>query len=192
MKTGLFFFLWLSVLTSLFAQQKKIESLSQFNLGIAWVPVLHVSPSFLDYTIDNMTRFTLGVNYLNGYIKVNTQYANMIANKPLPSCVMLDNSLAYQYHFYLPNNFSIYLGGQVGLNTIKFEYNNYSKHRIYETELSTGAEIGLQKKLFNKIGIHCSFKLLHIFATPRNDINTLDVGFTYFFKPNNTLKTWLE
>lgn len=192
MRLGLIFLVWLSGVTSLFAQQKKVESLSQIHLGIGWEPVLNFSPSSLDYVTNHMTRFTVGVNYLNGYIKFNTQYANMITHGALPKCMMLNNSLAYQYHVYLPKSFSVYIGGQIGLNTIKFEYNDFSKYRIYETELSAGAEIGLQKILFDKIGINYSFKLLHIFATPRNDISTMDIGFIYLFKPNNKLKTWLE
>jgi hypothetical protein len=174
------------------AQKQKLALLSQVHLGVGYVPVLSFKPSPFDYSTNEMARFTIGINYLSGYIKANIQYAEMMPNGLLPGCVMLDNSIAYQYHLSLPKKFTVYGGVQVGLNTIKYEYNNFSIHRIYETELSGATEIGLQKIVWNSLGMHCGYKLMRIYATPRNTLGMVDIGLTYFFNPSQKIKTWLE
>lgn len=69
----IFFCVFLLTAKIIVAQQPKIESLSQFHIGAGWVPVLKFAPTNLDFTTNQMARFTFGINYLKGYIKANVQ-----------------------------------------------------------------------------------------------------------------------
>lgn len=188
--TVLFFLLSTKIL---FAQQQKIESLSQFHIGAGWVPVLKFTPSTLDYTANQMARFSFGVNYLNGYIKANVQYSNMVPQGNYPNCLMVDNSIAYQYHLRFGKNFSFFAGAQLGLNTIRYEYINFSAtSQSIETETTAGIEFGIQQLVLKKVALTCSYKLMRIYATPRNDLSLVDIGVVYFFEPSKKLAIWLQ
>lgn len=175
------------------AQKPKTESLSQFHIGAGWVPVFNFKPTNIDYTMSQMARLTLGVNYLRGYIKANIQYANMIPQGNYPNCMMFDNSISYQYHLKFTNSFTAFVGGQLGLNTIKYEYINFTAtSQSIETETSAGLEVGVQYLLHKQFGFNASYKRMRIYATPRNNLSLADIGIVYFFKPSQKLQTWLE
>lgn len=177
----------------LFAQQQRVENLSQIHIGAGYMPIVRFTPTSLDYSINQMSRFTIGINYLQGYIKVNTLFTQMVPNGNYPNCLMFDNSIAYQYHLPFTNSFTVFVGGQLGLNTIKYEYINFTAtSQSIETETTAGVEVGLQYLLHQRFGLTASYKRMRIYATPRNNISLADIGIVYLFKPSQKLKTWLE
>lgn len=174
------------------AQESKIDNLSQLQIGIGYAPVLVFTPTTLDYTSSSMVRFTLGTNYLKGSINYNLHYSSLTPSNGQPDCDMFDNSMSYQYRVKLYKKLFVSTGLQIGINTIHFKGDSVSSGRSLESEISAGFDAGLQLYIGKGLGISCSYKLGRIFATPRNDLQMIDLGIFYNFKPNKTVKTWLE
>ncbi len=191
-RIGTLLYLFLLISVSVKAQQERTPNLSQIHIGVGFLPVLQFSPNNFDYSPSQMTRLSLGTNYLSGNINANLQYAYMTSPNQRPNCRMFDASLSYLYHITLPKNFFIYSGLQFGSNTIHFEGDDIPDDRDFETEVSGGIEFGIEKRFRDKIGISCSYKLQRIFATPRNNLSMMDIGISYYFNSNDKLRQWLE
>lgn len=178
-------------------KQKDIPNLSQLHVGFGFMPALAFEPVNFVYTPTNFKRATIGINYLNGYIKYNLQYSFIEASDSLkiyPNCKLLDNSIGYTYYIPLFKNGYIFGGAQLGLNT---RYMNVSGTKLssdasLETEMSSGLELGFEIRVKRKLGIGVSYKHQRIFSFPRNKLSLLDIGLVYYLNSNTKLKKWLD
>jgi len=181
---------------SLIAQSLNIPELSQLNIGFGYMPVLRFAPKYFDYTPQNFLRATIGVNFGKGYIRYQFQYTRITPDKATsyPDCMLFDNAIAYHYYFPISKHFYLFGGGQIGLNTYHMDVQGTVLYaaRTFETEISSGLEIGTEFRMNNKLGLMASFKRQWIFAAPRNDMSMLDVGLIYYFKSSTALKKWLD
>jgi hypothetical protein len=175
-----------------YSQKKRDPNFSRLHIGIGYLPVLHFSPQSSDYKPSEFLRLTIGSNYEKGHFKLNLQYTNMVSSYQQPNCLMLDNSLSYLYDIGISQQFYIFSGLQIGLNTIHFYGSKVDDGRSIETEVSGGLEAGIAMRVIPKLDISVSYKLQRIFATPRNTLSMIDIGVVYYFNSSERLKKWLE
>lgn len=166
--------------------------LSQLHVGFGIQQVLAVSPVSLPYKPNVLGRVSAGFNYWHGYLKVNLSFAALEKFGDYPDCNMFDYSLSYHFHQKIYRKISLFIAPQLGFNTIHFEFSNYSADRLVETETSSAISIGIQNIWHDRFGVSLSYNRHYIFSTPRNSFSTIDVGLSYFLRPNKNLHKWLS
>jgi hypothetical protein len=168
------------------------DYLSQFHLGVGLQTVVQFSPVDYPYKLNQMGQFNMGLNYWHGYLKINLSFASLEKFGNLPDCRMLDYALAYEYHQKVYKDLSLFIAPQMGYNTIQFEYSDYSPGRLIETETSAAVSFGMQQVWRDQLGISLVYRRYLVWATPRNVFSTIDLGVSYFFRPNKKLQKWLS